>query len=126
MGYVQRRRDAGVHASGEVDERERHFDALREECRTGRHDGVGRTAQVARVFDVTPQTEKHAFSWNALLVRQTARVVAADVGTVADVALALVPNGFASEAENTTTADEHAVVVEADERPHQRGVTLSR
>ena len=115
-----------MDARGKVDEREGHVDALRKECRAGRHDGVRSAAQVAGVLDVAAQAEEHAFAGKALLVGQSARVVAADVRAVADVALALVPDGCVSEAEAAITADQHAVVVEADEWTHERGVTLSR
>ena len=115
-----------MDARGKVDEREGHVDALRKECRAGRHDGVRSAAQVAGVLDVAAQAEEQALAGDQLLVRQAARVVAADVRAIADVALALVPDGCVSEATVTPTADQHAVVVEADEWTHERGVTLSR
>lgn len=85
-----------MDARGKVDEREGHVDALRKECRAGRHDGVRSAAQVAGVLDVAAQAEEHAFAGKALLVGQSARVVAADVRSVADVALALKPQSWRS------------------------------
>ena len=80
-----------MDACGKVDEREGHVDALRKECRTRRHDGVGSAAQVARVLDVAAQAEEQTLAGDQLLVRQSARVVAPDVRSVADVALAFKP-----------------------------------
>ena len=103
---------------GHVDQREGHVDALWQECRTGRHDGIRRAAQVAGVFDVASQPEKHAFAWEAFLVRKPSRVIAANVRSIADVSFAFKPQGYSSLHCNDLTADEHAVVMEADERTH--------
>ena len=136
IGYVVRRRHAFVVRGGLVDEGEGHLHLLRvtiaprtdlRQSGDARSDqGVRRVHEVAGVLDVAAQAEEQALAGDQLLVRQAARVVAADVRAIADVALALVPDGCVSEATVTPTADQHAVVVEADEWTHERGVTLSR
>ena len=106
IGYVVRRRHAFVVRGGLVDEGEGHLHLL---CVTiaprtdlwqsgdaRRDQRVRRVHEVAGVLDVAAQAEEHAFAGKALLVGQSARVVAADVRSVADVALALKPQRWRS------------------------------
>ena len=104
IGYVKGGRNALDTLRLLVDQRERHFHSLPitllllaflREQRHARHDDrVGRAAEVTRVLHVAAETEEDALAGNTLLVGKTARVVASDVGTVADVSLPLEPQRY--------------------------------
>ena len=94
IGYVKGGRNALDTLRLLVDQRERHFHSLREQRHARRDDRVGRAAEVTRVLHVAAETEEDALAGNTLLVGKTARVVASDVGTVADVSLPLEPQRY--------------------------------
>lgn len=103
-GYVVRRRNSFVIRRWFVDQREGHLHFLDMKKREGtnlrqsrdarRDERVGSITKVAGVFDVAAETEEQPFARNEFLVRQTTRVVTANVGAVPNVALPLVPNRY--------------------------------
>ena len=50
--------------------------------------------EVTRILHVAPESKEDPLARNALLVGQTSRVVAADVGAVANVPLPLEPQSY--------------------------------
>lgn len=103
-GYVVRRRNAFVIGRWLVDQREGHLHFLDMRRREGtnlrqsrdarRDERVRSIAEVAGVFDVATEAEEQPLTRNEFLVRQTTRVVTANVGAVSNVALPLVPNRY--------------------------------
>ena len=106
-GYVEGGRNALKTLRLLVDQRKRHFHSLdiisrffsflREQRHARRDDRVGRATEVTRILHVAAEAEEDPLAGNALLVGQTARVVAADVGAVADVTLPLEPQRYLTE-----------------------------
>lgn len=74
--------------------RRREGTNLRQSRDARRDERVGSITEVAGVFDVAAEAEEQPFTRNEFLVRQTTRVVTANVGTVSNVALPLVPNRY--------------------------------
>lgn len=80
-----------MHLGGQVDKREGHIHALRQQRGARGNNGVGSVVQVARILDVAAKSEEDAFARNALLVGQSSRMIASNVGSVPDVAFSVKP-----------------------------------
>lgn len=74
--------------------------------------------EVTGIFYVASKPKKDPFTRNTLLIRQSSCVVASDVRTVSNVSLSLVPHSYNEMGDHVSTADQHTVVVEADEGTH--------